>query len=79
MAERYLPAKADQQLDAQGTQDGVADGVTDAEPVLVGKVGDAYEKKQCQQDHFALDELGLPPGMVLGIILMIDTARKKRC
>jgi hypothetical protein len=74
MSQGHLATKTDQKLNAKGSQNGVADGVADTE--VVGARKQRYQdKKDCkEQDHFAFDKFGLKPGLILGVVLVVNTA-----
>ena len=75
MAQGDLAAVTDEQLDPHGGEDGISDDIGNRDQVKTGKFRDEVKEGDEEQDHLSPDEFGLPPGMVLTIVLVINTAR----
>lgn len=75
MSEGHLTAIADQELDTQGPHNGIGHQVGDTDPIEASPERENVEDKNTQEEHLADDEFGLPPGVVLLIIFVINSAR----
>ena len=74
MPQGHLAAKTDQELNPKSPQNSVADRVADAEPVGPCDQRNQDESDRKQQDHLDFDKFGLKPGVILGVVLVVNTA-----
>ena len=66
LIEQYIEGViADEQLDAQGPHGRITDHGAHTHHVIPGKPGNADKHDGQKQDHFPLDDLGLPPPLIL--------------
>jgi hypothetical protein len=78
VSEGDLSAVTDEKLNAHGRKNGVPDDVSHGDQIEAGMLGDEVENGDQEKDHFPPNELRLPPGVILLIMLVIDTTRTIR-